>query len=118
MTSAKDDDCAECNAKAQPARIELTPAPPTAGAGSAAWEAAAAANGALLDVLSQVCADVSTVLLRLDDKPAAALRGALGEFAGTTAVLASPASPLPEALREQAATLLKRTLRRELIDEA
>ena len=30
MTSAKDDDCAECNAKAQPARIELTPAPPTA----------------------------------------------------------------------------------------
>jgi len=69
-------------------------------------------------VLSQLCADVSTLLLRLDDKPAAALRGALGAFATATAVLARPASPLPEALREQAATLLKRTLRREMIDEA
>ena len=122
----------------------------TTGLGDAAWETAAAANGAVLECISQLRSDVATEMLRLDDKAAASLRAALGDFTEITAMLANPATPLPEALREQAAMshpypahispisrshlahisrissyireqaaiMLKQTLRREMIDEA
>ena len=79
---------------------------------------AADANAALLEAALQLNAEISALLLRLPEAAAAPLRSALGDFAGPSAVLASPATPLPEAQREQATRMLKSMLRREMIGEA
>ena len=79
---------------------------------------AADANAALLEAALQLNAEISALLLRLPEAAAAPLRSALGDFAGPSVVLASPATPLPEAQREQATRMLKSMLRREMIGEA
>ena len=48
--------------------------------------------------------------------PSQAVRDGLGGFNPICAKLANPATPFPEALREQATTMYKQLLRREMID--
>ena len=61
-------------------------------------------------------ADVHELLAALPDASAQSLREGLGAFHPICAALANPATPIPEGLREQATTMYKQLLRREMID--
>tara|TARA_B100000795_G_C22581543_1_gene353992 strand:- start:203 stop:418 length:216 start_codon:yes stop_codon:yes gene_type:complete len=65
----------------------------------------------------QLRAEVCELLPGLPEAAALALREGLGAFHQICAALANPATPLPEALREQATTMYKQLLRREMIDQ-
>ena len=67
--------------------------------------------------MRQLRADVHELLAALPDASAQSLREGLGAFHPICAALANPATPIPEGLREQATTMFKQMLRRELIDQ-
>ena len=94
--------------------------------GDAEYEEAASANGALLAAVQTLRADAHSLGAAGLPPPAepgstcaelqAALYGALDKLAPVTAALASPAMPLPEEQRAEAAAALKRQLRRDMIN--
>ena len=75
------------------------------------------ANAALFFAVRQLRADVCELLPALPEEAAQPMRDGLGAFHPVCAALANPATPLPEGLREQATTMFKQMLRRELIDQ-
>ena len=83
----------------------------------AVWHAAAASNGATLEAIRTIRADVCAELETFEEPAAELLRAALAAFGPVCTALANPAAPLPEALRATATAVLRQLLRRDLIDD-
>ena len=80
-------------------------------------DTAARMNAGLLTATGELYADVLALLAAdLSEEPKRALREALVTLGPVCTALANPAIPMPEAMREEAARLLKSFLRREMID--
>ncbi|EOD32265.1 component of oligomeric Golgi complex 5 [Emiliania huxleyi CCMP1516] len=90
---------------------------PAAEAGSRAWAASEAANGATLTVLKALREDLVAEMSGMAEAAAAPLRVAVGGLAPVVTTLANPATPLPDALREAGAKVLKQLLRSGMIEE-
>jgi len=100
------------------AKLELMLAErPAAEAGSRAWAASEAANGATLTALKALREDLVAEMSGMAEAAAAPLRVAVGGLAPVVTTLANPATPLPDALREAGAKVLKQLLRSGMIEE-
>ena len=102
---------------AQACRMAAAKLETALGAHSREEDADANANAALFFAVRQLRAAVCELLPALPEEAAQPMRDGLGAFHPVCAALANPATPLPEGLREQATTMFKQMLRRELIDQ-